>query len=344
MNNFFTTISIVPLALLLGGCPSKQPDISNSIPAEMELIEANTPNSQPVFSSVSEISHVVPVDPGAAPRSIDGHNATPEHWAGILVTRAPGDGKCTSTLVGRNTILTAAHCVDRKDGPPSTSYDISFDFEGSIYPFECEMAADYANSAISIYVRSTRDVALCKALRPLPNSFVQNSEFEVMDLNHPIADDDKILLGGYGCVIDRVPADDGTLVYVRKWDNPGEETYRIGNNKIEDAFRDRADGQGHIMSSFTSVSAVNDKYTDVCQGDSGGPIFFNVDWQNETSPRRIIGVVSGNNLQLPYRAYSAYTDIGQKDAAAFFNKWLADHPGQEICGVNVEAGTNGCKQ
>jgi hypothetical protein len=184
---------------------------------------------------------------------------------------------------------------------------------------------------------------LCKSLRDLPEVFINNSEFEVMDISHPIERDQNILLGGYGCFIERVPSADGPPAYAQKWDNVGEERYRIGNNEIRDVFRDRVDANGHVMSNFTTQSKLDDRYTDVCQGDSGGPIFFNVDYQNETVPRRIIGVVSGNNLQLPHRAYSVYTDLGQKDVVRFIQNWLEGNPGQEICGVNITAGTRGCK-
>lgn len=114
---------------------------------------------------------------------IGGIPASALNWPATRIFRSDGGG-CTSTIVGVNTILTAAHCVD--DGSSGTVR-----VRSTNYRVNCTHHPVYS-------ANYTLDFALCYS-----DSDFKNVTFE--NINTSIAyprRDDAIILLGYGCLED----------------------------------------------------------------------------------------------------------------------------------------------
>jgi hypothetical protein len=124
---------------------------------------------------------MVPPNMGdGAPSVIGGEPASPSSYPATFIFRTPSGG-CTSTAVGKRTILTAAHCVG--NGATGT-----VQIQAKKIGVKCEHHPDYA-------VNQTVDFALC-----LSDADITGMPFE--NVNTSIAYPkvgDEIRLLGYGC-------------------------------------------------------------------------------------------------------------------------------------------------
>jgi hypothetical protein len=110
----------------------------------------------------------------AVPTLINGTVADPKKFTGVVWI-----GNCTATVIGPQTLITAAHCTRSK---------VSFSVGGSKYQGQCMYSSEYNGNA-------TADYSICFISSP-----VQGIEFETINTDPGfIAVDDKILQSGFGC-------------------------------------------------------------------------------------------------------------------------------------------------
>ena len=115
------------------------------------------------------------------PTLIGGTPVDPKKFPAVLYTRQ-GGSRCTSTLIGDRTLITASHCVD--DGGSA-----QFTIAGVNYSSKCNHHPDYDNN-------QTADWALCYV-----DKSVKNVNFESLSMNSAIPKvGEQILLTGYGCI------------------------------------------------------------------------------------------------------------------------------------------------
>lgn len=91
-------------------------------------------------------------------------------------------GSCTTTVIGENVAIIAAHCTS------GMSSNITFPIGASRYTAKCDDASDYRQD-------TTADWSLCKVTKK-----VEGIEYEVINLDPALLGiGEKVLLGGYGC-------------------------------------------------------------------------------------------------------------------------------------------------
>lgn len=268
---------------------------------------------------------------------------------------------CTSTLVGPNVVLTAAHCVDYKDpSNPARTRAMTIRSEGVTLEYSCEMHPDYASGLLlADSPRNSKDVAMCilesatdrnsgreiadlDAMWGRNETFFSKMAFENIALDQPIAVGDDILIGGYGCQV--VRRDDGHY-YTR--DPAGREKFRVGATKVSRYLSGRSERmQGSsTLAMFYSESDADDNIPDLCQGDSGGSVFHDMemtDIEDSSFDRKIIAVNSGISLRFDEDGYishmtSVYADLTQTEVKDWILSWGDTHQAK-ICGVNVTGG------
>jgi hypothetical protein len=214
---------------------------------------------------------------------------------------------CSFTVVGPETILTAAHCV--KGGyfiTPETDNARSF-------YVVCESAPDHAAPGY-------RDFALCRAAdRTKDGTFEPTSDafkpadykngFEVLSFDAArIAAKKTLLLTGHGC-------DHNTLA-------------RIGT------FRG---GWATVLESEANGNRIRTTGASACFGDSGGGVYAVTD--KDIEKRVLVGVNSACCVPKKTDSYTAI--LPTKDAQQFVEDWAARQKVQ-VCGV--KGYTKDCRQ
>ncbi|QDO96878.1 S1 family peptidase [Ferrovibrio terrae] len=195
---------------------------------------------------------VLPAEPSAAsPKIIGGEQAETANWPATFYFVANNQA-CTSTAIGRQVILTAAHCIN--DGAvgeinPNTPAAVSV---------TCSHHPRY-NPQYENYHQY--DVALCLASKPIPLPDGQRYERISLAAQTPRRDSDVILLG-FGCRQDGGGGPMGVL-------------YRSEKDAVKAV---RIDGAYVVAKGRSSL----------CFGDSGGAAYTGT----EIAARAIIGVNS----------------------------------------------------
>ncbi len=131
-----------------------------------------------------------------------GREPDPTKWRASLYPKS-GYRQCTSTLIGPEVLLTAAHCVQN-------GLAVGFKLGGSSYAATCQRAAAYEDRS-----DQTQDYALCK-VAPAVTGIV----FERMNVDPAyLALQQEVLLTGFGCT-----KEDGS--------GGNDNVYRIGESNI----------------------------------------------------------------------------------------------------------------
>ncbi len=268
---------------------------------------------------------------------------------------------CTSTFVGPDTVLTAAHCVDYKDpSNPARTRPMTIRSESVTLELSCEMHPHYADGLLlANSPRNSKDVALCKldsaidrgtgqeiqdynAMWNRGEIFFSGMAFENISLNQSIAVGDDVLIGGYGCQLER--RNDGHY-YTR--DPAGQEKFRVGETKVSRYLSGRPETMkgSSKLAMFYTESKADDNIPDLCQGDSGGSVFHGMkmaDIETQAFERKIIAVNSGISLRFDQDGFvsdmiSVFADLTQNEVSGWIRSW-ADTHNATICGVNVTGG------
>ena len=246
-----------------------------------------------------------------------------KNWQSVVFLEMADNSICTGTLVGKDTLLTAAHCVDAQNpSTPAQLKEIMFQLGGKFHVYECTMTPQYSNTPLdSVKFRGYFDVALCKAL--LPNRLPTDMVYENVDVVSARTPNTEITIAGYGCTYETDPATGQQRLILDSQLRIG--TAEIGPEIITDPDRFARDGH------FRTKTRRNDQSADACQGDSGGPVF------NER--RGVIAVVSGAGaIPSTQEHLSRYSDLSHNNNSGFMQNWLNNNPGQQICGVNPQVG------
>jgi len=343
-------LTIILGLLAITGCGDDQPSSDSSIHITQKKLAVSSfdPDKTIEFNSYALIS---------TDKLGNGQEARVQFWPGVLDTE-----DCTAALVGPNTILTAAHCIDdpRVDVPPEyTGANLKWGTER--FPLICKMNPDYVahgKPSNPLDRRGPEDHALCHIGLPGGiNSVGQGVDavetdyvYETIELSgNSLSVGASLLMVGFGCV--------GGQPVAHQMDN-GWYEYRIPDAiDIEDP-RVLRFGQGRIEGEsdftdgiFSSISTNGDRsMAVVCPGDSGGPVFSSNG--TESGPRRIVGVNSMAGLSnvrrgneawpISYYQFSEFASTSSASFKKFLEAWIKETETEELC-LNGYTGTTGVK-
>jgi hypothetical protein len=199
------------------------------------------------FKAVSELNQDT-----TSPKLGNAEPADPTQWLASFFSWS-GRFECTSTLIGPQTLLTAAHCV----GPQQ---EANLVVAGNTYTGRCSHHPDYPGDP-------SADYALCLMDNPVPGIPYESINTDPQALKVGM----QIRLTGYGCTSTTgVGASDGV--------------YRIGVAPITALPGELPNEPNSII---TATTVVEDAI--LCRGDSGGPAFIESEM---SSARKVISVNS----------------------------------------------------
>lgn len=297
---------LVTTVVLLLACPVAAED-----PKNVSRTPALGDTPAPIAFSSAELkvsTGQIEVFNGIAPDDGD--------WTSLFVaTLEPGfagagskESTCTATFVGRNVLLTAAHCVVRAGEHRASPISI-----GSV-AFTCSADPSYvAASDIPNSARTYDDFALCavrpEAVRP---AALERVRWDWIDPT-AISADQTLLLAGFGCVTWTFNGATGTL-----FAGPRQKTVAVGDIVIAEVAEDH----------FVSLSD-GKLQPAVCAGDSGGPAFSGVRGARLRGARVIRGVASMNPVE-SNQVHSYFAALSSKRFRTFLECWKGAHPDLSI--------------
>jgi hypothetical protein len=227
---------------------------------------------------------------------IGGKIAPKDHYPEVIYIVSSG-ARCTATVVGPRTILTAAHCV--RDGG-SIEEKAMFVHDQEVFDAQCTHHPKYDQEGYSY------DFALCKT----------NSEVRVKYASidtQPPALGEAVTLMGYGCVNPRNQDGSGG-------GNGGNDgKLRYGNAKVV-VLPGGGIGGGQYFHTTGSVA--------LCFGDSGGPSM-----RKMSNPAAESHMVNGVNSRGNIRSRSLLSSTFLPGFQNWAKAW-ADNNRVSICGIN----------
>lgn len=234
------------------------------------------------------------------PSLIGGQAVTEQDFPSVVYITIQG-ARCTATIIGPETLLTAGHCVefDEFGAVRHVLVDgqtVTFTQGGQANSALCEASPNYP--------QIDHDIALCKI-----TNRIDGIKYGVVASQGP-ALREIVTLMGFGCV--------------RRGGGGGNDgTLRVGLAPVVRLSRE-------AQQDFDFITQGN---TALCFGDSGGPVMKRV-----TNPRNQDHIVLGVNSKGDIRTTSLLADLNTNASKAFIQDFIQAN-NVEICGVNAECGS-----
>jgi len=227
----------------------------------------------------------------ASALAVSGQAPPATGWAAraIVMVVDPYGNLCTGTALARDLVLTAAHCVARKDRYEVKVYQMD---EGiTVHSIAAHPHFNLENYRKS---RATADVALLKLDRPLPDVIVPAT----VALPRRVKVGERLTIAGFGTVADRSAEGLGiprmaSLIVTGK---PGSLQIRL----VDPATRNKTNGLG------------------ACTGDSGAPAF---DIAGPRESGAVIGVVSWTTAAANEEGCGGLTGL---TPLLLYRSWIVD--------------------
>lgn len=260
-----------------------------------------------------------------------GEKAVTDEWPVALyatIDTPRGPESCTAALVGKEALLTAAHCV------PFTNV-ISFGFARALYWADCMISERYG---ITSAKDPSADYALCK-VRKGGVSAPPGTKYESIDIT---TDPDQlvgkpVILTGFGC-ISNLASDQSQI----------DGFYRIGRNIIVETSSAthpqrgtdyyRPNQMDNLITMGSDPKTGGDPtLANLCPGDSGGPAYRTANGSYYPS-RQIVAINSGvlyadkDKKQFDASLLSA---TGAADFVTWARNWAHSIAKVELCGVET---------
>lgn len=204
--------------------------------------------------------------------------------ASLMLTTKVGSGEemCSATLVGPDTLLTAAHCVEDNSS-------ISLGYKKQHPKGTCNRSPSYVEPGIGKVHGG--DIALCKFAPPLTGILFESVSLK----SDSVVSGRTILLSGFGCD--------------RNSSSHGAREFRTGVATISTApTLESPEYEGFVV--------VNGKAS-LCLGDSGGSAYQTA--QDDVGQRVVVGVNAAVFLDGSNR--SVFTALSSPEVSAWIQAW-----------------------
>lgn len=322
------------------------PSLSDiALPAPDERTVADYVYQRKLNASISE--------PGEATRIIGGRESEPGAWpaqVALIDIERYGDDEesrifsqfCGGTLLTRQWVLTAAHCVVDMEGRPVDASTIGI-VSGSVYVFDGDLrrAAEIVVHENYDPVLIDNDIALVRLAEPITSSSGPVGAVRVAQQGQPIPQGGAVVMGWGLIAADTVPyqlLEADIDIVSNEICNTGmaEQTKRdlgsillgigISSNipidRIQDAYDILIANIGPRLSSNMICAGVPTGERTSCNGDSGGPLMV----QEQDGRWLQVGIVSWGQEPLDAsepcahpELFAVYTNLAQ------YYDWIAGH-------------------
>lgn len=227
------------------------------------------------------------VKPDRSPRIVGGTTASISDWPyTVALATSGGEQFCGGSLIGRRTVLTAAHCVTNNNGDPEDPSDwfVVAGRTNLTLPGGQVTTVDLNNVHPWYDAPSTSyDMALLTLSDPISTSVISNQDLIAVDNGS-------------------APWDVGTRVFSAGWGNTVSGDDNSGSaNQLKQVGLDVLSDDDCLAASFgfngaSQICAGDGDFNsnDTCQGDSGGPLVESGEDVGGSTPADdiLIGVVS----------------------------------------------------
>ena len=230
----------------------------------------------------------------------NGSEANPADWPATLFL----EKACTATLIGAQTLLLAAHCIQDHG-------TVAFRRGGTLFSGACNRPEG------GFPAKPDADYALCLIE---PAVTVEDGYENVSLQTGRLVRDRRLLLTGYGCT---------------KPEGDSDGKFRTGPTFIEyppGTLVDYPPGTGGRYPNYmVTYAALRRGDAFLCKGDSGGGVYLEL----PGAPRQLVAVNS--SYDLPGQGVSFLSVLGSTFGKDFLKAWAHDHKGQKLCGIDGDA-------